>query len=121
MVKTPESDMQAGTRVTAQGSPDEPGTVVRVSWYPHNLMLMRAVIWDAEPHEVFFVPREVLVEYKTEREQLVELAVKMGFPEPPKKDDPRYFARKSEWERALTEWGRTVKKLARDEGNDTDG
>ena len=113
-------DLQPGARVIANGNEADPGTVVAVSWYPHDLMLMRPVIWDSQPHDVYFLPRSMLSEYKTERQQLEELALRMGFPEPPKENEPRYFARKAEWEAALTEWGRTVKKLAHDERNDTD-
>lgn len=115
----PDGDMQAGMRVAARDQAGEhPGTVVNVSWYPANMMQMRAVIWDSDPHEVYFLPRELLVEYKTEQEKLEELALSLGFPQPPKKDEERYFAKLSEWKRNLRNWSDNVRKLAREEKND---
>lgn len=95
-----------------------PGTVVSVSLYPANVMLMRPVIWDENPHEVYFLPAELLVPYKTEQEKLEELALSLGFPNPPKANVERYLAKRAEWERALRNWSDTVRKLARDERKD---
>lgn len=102
-----------GDRVMLRGeSGNGPGTVVSVSLYPANIMLMRPVIWDDNPHEVYFLPAELLVPYKTEREQLEEMAVSLGFPPRP---EGAGYREKAEWEASFNKWAATVKKLAKED------